>query len=241
MNLLRGLKFQGLAAASWLLLSLPGFALATGTGVFNTGVDAAGRVLPGGTLGDSHFSLIVAPPGVDTRLKVWSAVSGFPVAPAGPWLADNTSSRWIGLNTMYSSGPPLTPFDPGTYIFRTTFDLTGSQPSTAVLSGKWAADNAGSIVLNGASTGQSNNSGAAFFALTDFSLTRGFVTGVNTLDFYVTNTYLPGAGPYNPIGLRVEFTQLSAAVVPELPAYQMMIAVSLCLAGVVARRRRHPV
>jgi hypothetical protein len=172
-------------------------------------------------------------------LKVWSALSGFPIAPAGPWLADNTSSRWIGLNTMYSSGAPLTPFDPGTYIFRTTFDLTGLQPSTAVLSGKWAADNAGSIVLNGTSTGVSNNSGAAFFALTDFSLTRGFVAGVNTLDFYVTNTYSPVGGPYNPVGLRVEFTQLSVAVVPELPTYQMMIVVGLCLAGVVARRRRH--
>jgi hypothetical protein len=242
MRLFRFLVRCGVASALCVLLAVPGFARAAVIGVFSTGVDAAGSVLSGGTLGDPHFTLISAPSGVDPQLKIWSAASGFPVAPAGPWLADNTRSRWIGLDTMFSDGLPHSPLQGGTYIFRTTLDLTGTSATNAVLNGKWAADNVGSIVLNGVNTGVSNNTGLAFFALTDFSLNSGFVAGVNTLDFIVTNTYSPDSVVYNPVGLRVEFTDLSLTMdsptspVPEPPVYQMLL--TALAAGVLLRRRK---
>ena len=46
------------------------------------------------------------------------------------------------------------PTDPGgDYVYRTTFDLTGFDPNSAVLTGQWAVDDTGVLKLNGDSTG----------------------------------------------------------------------------------------
>jgi len=43
---------------------------------------------------------------------------------------------------------------PGDYIYRITFDLTGLEPATAVVSGAWTSDNTGpAVLLNGVITG----------------------------------------------------------------------------------------
>ena len=40
------------------------------------------------------------------------------------------------------------------YTYRTTFNLSGFDPTTASLTGQWAADNEGpNVLLNGISTG----------------------------------------------------------------------------------------
>jgi len=93
----------------------------------------------------------------------------------------------------------------GTYNYRyeTTFDLTGLNPASARLAGRWSTDNGGvDIFINGISTGQANT--AQFVAWTPFQITSGFVAGTNRIAFVVNNGG-PGAVPgSDPTGLRVE-------------------------------------
>src|SRR5439155_14931059 len=50
----------------------------------------------------------------------------------------------------------------GTYTYRTTFDLTGLNPATAILTGQFASDNGAIIKLNGVTVGPSNSTYNAF-------------------------------------------------------------------------------
>jgi uncharacterized protein (TIGR03437 family) len=87
-------------------------------------------------------------------------------------------------------------------VYRETFDLTGFDLSTVVLSGSFAIDDqSGSISLNGVTAGPTSKS---FSSLTPFTLSSGFVQGKNTIDFLVTNG--PTGGIYNPTGLIVELS-----------------------------------
>jgi hypothetical protein len=80
-----------------------------------------------------------------------------------------------------------------TRIFRTTFDLTGFDPQTAVIQGFWATDNSGlDIKLNGNSTGIAlpTSSGTNYSVLHPFSINDpAFLReGINTLEFVVEDT-----------------------------------------------------
>jgi hypothetical protein len=78
--------------------------------------------------------------------------------------------------------------------------LTGFSLGTVVISGFYATDNSGYIQLNGMTVGPASPS---FMSLTPFSLTSGFKSGINTLDFFVTNA---SGGSLNPTGLFVEMS-----------------------------------
>ena len=67
----------------------------------------------------------------------------------------------------------------------------------------------------------------------NFSAASGFHSGLNTLDFVVTNVAQNGG---NPTGLRVEFTASNVTPVPEPETYAMLLA-GLGLMGVISRRR----
>ena len=111
----------------------------------------------------------------------------------------------------------------GDYTYRTTFDLTGVDPAKFQLIGGWASDNVGlDIVLNGTSTGLQNT--AQFPSLTAFTLTTGFVSGVNTLDFIVNNAPDPNnpEAP-GPTGLRVD---LKGYLVLDAPAGKPTLTVA---------------
>lgn len=190
------LRLSGLSAGLLLAASTQ----AATIGLSNTGVDALGVPLANGTTPDLHYSLVSAPAGAATSTRVLTSADGYPV---GPWLGDTVTSAWIGPNTADANGPV------GNYTYRTTFDLTGLDPLTATITGRWSTDNNGiAILLNGANTG---NPGTSFTQFSEgyvsFSIASGFVAGVNTLDFQVYN----GGGP---TGLRVEMSG-TAAVVPE--------------------------
>ena len=77
------------------------------------------------------------------------------------------------------------------------------------LSGFFATDNSGYMQLNGVTVGPTSSS---FTSLTAFSLTSGFVPGINTLDFVVTNG--PTGGAANPTGLFVELTGTGTLLSP---------------------------
>src|SRR6185503_3459648 len=89
----------------------------------------------------------------------------------------------------------------------------GRDPSTVVIFGRWATDNAGiDIQVNGAST--TNANGTQFTAYTRFTLSptnAAFVAGTNPIDFIIDNS----AVGYT--GLRVEIDQSNVAIPPNTP------------------------
>jgi len=185
------------------------------TDLFNTGVDAAGNALGDG-VDDPHYALIAQPaPGGLTDVTVNDT---WPIAPAGPWVANGPNSRWIGPDANQGNGPG------GDYIYRTTFTLPDIADLNAVaLNGLWGSDNGGfDILINGASTGQANS---GFGTLVPFSITDGFVFGTNTLDFALNNE---GGGPS---ALRVDGIN-AMYLVPE-PATLALLGL-----GALALRRR---
>ena len=95
----------------------------------------------------------------------------------GSWLANTSASAWIW---QQSNGLPVNV----DRTFRTTFDMTGLDLASAVLSGRWSSDNYGlDILINGQSTGQTATGFSSWFG---FSVAPGsLVSGINTLDFVV--------------------------------------------------------
>jgi hypothetical protein len=167
----KDLKFEVIAIGTTLALSIfsinvESVRAASIPGLFNTGVDGTGNVLPLGSI-DPHYNVVeVSDPAVIMTIIPDSYV-------------DNSStSSWIWEN---ANGQPINV----TRTFRTTFDLTGLIPSTASISGFWATDNIGlDILINGISTSLTNPGFASF---TPFTISSGFTNGVNVLDFVVND------------------------------------------------------
>jgi hypothetical protein len=204
---------------------------ATITGLYNTGVGSTGTPLPDGTVGDPHYSLVTVPVGSTTDTRVRTSAGGFPI---GPYLGDDAVSAWIGPNNDSQIDGPG-----GQYEYQTTFTVAGLL-STASIFGQWSSDNAGiEILLNGVDTGNLMNpygppSAYSFSHWVPFSITSGFIDGLNTLDFIVMN----GNGDSDttgPTALRVE---VSAT---PLPAALPLFAGGLGILGLVAGRKRRKV
>lgn len=203
-----------IAAAALALTAITSAHAATITGLKNTGLGDSGSI-------DSNYSLS-------------SAVSSTPIItvdgqwPISPWLANDSTSKWITPTSNQAQS-----FDPsssGTYTYTLTFDLSGYNAASAIFSGRLAADNSVQVKLNNSLIG----SAEGFTGWTSFGASSGFVAGVNTLDFVVSNWAQNGG---NPTGLRVEFGMSSIAAVPEPETYVMLLG-GLALVGAVARRRK---
>jgi uncharacterized repeat protein (TIGR01451 family) len=178
-----------------LVVAVPAYA--DNIPLFNTGATAEGSV-------DPHYTLIQsADPAFPGPNAFVALTTGYPLP--GPWIPNNATSKWIAPQADQSGGNAS-----GLYIFRTTFDLTGLNPSTAVITGQWTTDNNGvDILINGVSTGFTTPFEAFSQGFFPFTINSGFVAGINTLDFVVNNGGLP-------IGLRVE---MSGAASPIDGAY----------------------
>ena len=188
---------------------------------YATGVDNAGVSLADGSI-DRHYGLVS------------SSDPGFPgpnsfvidnAYPIPPWVANSTSSRWTGVQPNGSNGA-----SGGVYTYRQTFTINGLSPSFADLAGNWACDDTCIIKLNGTTVVTSSG----FSAYTAFSIPNGspFVTGVNTLDFIVTNS---GGGP---TGLRVDgltgsvFSSTPTQCTTTLPPIGGALGTRACTSGV---------
>lgn len=225
------MKLHILALLAGIGLATAPAEAATIPGLFNTGVNGAGVSQPDGTIGDLHYSLISVPGGT-TTLRIITSTGGFPIP---PYLGDSAVSAWIGPNNDADLDS-----SPGTYIYRTTFDLTGFNPGTAVITGKWSSDNDGlGIWLNGVNVGGPTSFTQFSSGYVPFSISTAFVAGLNYLDFYVHNGGTGignNSGGSNPTALRVE---LSGTVSPvPLPAAVPLFLTGIGMLGAAAWRRR---
>lgn len=208
--------------ATALLLATVSTAAAAATipGLFNTGTDASNVALVGGNgVTDPHYSVLSSTiAGVTTGVQAVTYLNG-------AYLANDANSRWISHS---SNGAPGN----GTTTFRLTFDLTGLNPATAAITGSWGVDNNGLILLNGVSTGIARTGGTAtnFQTLANFSISSGFISGLNTLDFAVTDLG-------QPLALRVDNLAGTADVITPTPAPAALALLGLGLAGIALRRK----
>ncbi|VTU01421.1 na-ca exchanger integrin-beta4 : Outer membrane adhesin like proteiin OS=Anabaena cylindrica (strain ATCC 27899 / PCC 7122) GN=Anacy_4636 PE=4 SV=1: Cna_B: PKD: Calx-beta: Calx-beta: PT-HINT: DUF2431 [Gemmataceae bacterium] len=172
---------------------------------------------PAAPVADPHWTVVAAPSAALLGPTKVVAGTGYPFP---RWVANDADSQWVApLGAAADASAP-----PGTYKYQTTVDLTGYDPATAVLTGRWSADNEGvNVYLNGVplnltATGPNPGTGVeAYRAFTALRVAAGvggaaFRPGVNTLTFEVRNDRpAPGSAAANPVGLRVDDLQLSAA------------------------------
>lgn len=214
------LRILSAGLAVFMLVLFNSAQAASISGLYNTGVDDSHALLGDGDI-DTHYVIVPS----------WTAIAGDNPPPGfeGAWILNSASaaSRWIAPVSAPGAGPEQ--------IYHLTLGFTigaGFDPATASFTGRWATDNAGEVFLNGG-TGSLGDSGG-FGDWSSFSASSGFVSGLNTLDFHVTNFAFGGT---NPTGLRVEFLSSTVNAIPEPEIYAMMAA-GLGLMGFVARRRK---
>jgi hypothetical protein len=212
-----------LASAAALVMSTSGAMATTAIkGLFNTGVNAFGTPLVG-HVADPHWTLSGLGVG---PLAYTGGTNG--VFPIGPWVPDNSSSRWI--TPAKSASHSFDPTSNGFYTY--TLDFNMAAIGGAFFDAQFAADNeAATITLNG----HSLLTGAGGYNLwTLFSADAAdFVIGTNVLKIVVENFKLSKG---NPTGLNVEFLR-SGAGVPE-PASWLMLILGFCGLGMLLRSRR---
>ena len=183
------------------------------TGLFNTGASTTGSA--------DNVWTIVSPPGA-------GQVVG-PVFVPVLWLPNTAASSWEWrTNTGQPVGTPTTPL---VYTFRHLFILDPSyDASTVQITGRWSTDNFGTdILVNGQSTAQTSPN---FLAWSSFTLSSGFVSGLNVVDFVVSDVGFEG-------GFRVEWlTADAASSIPEPSSWTMLVAGVAAIGFARIRRSR---
>ena len=149
---------------------------------------------------DLHWEIIRA--SNDPKFKPRQAVVAS--VPEGCWGPNEPlRSQWISTEGKH----PLAMG--GMYTFRTTFDLTGKSPKTAVLRGWFLVDDCmQSMRINGREVSlKETGCGPVPYSLyRRFTIDQGFVEGVNILEIEVNNSEADDKTKPNPMGLRIELS-----------------------------------
>src|ERR1041385_6085670 len=132
------------------LLLAPSLSAATIPKLYNTGVNDSKALLADATV-DPHYKLTISADATNSGPNAFTLNPG----DISPWLAEGPISRWIAPSPAgRTTGAFGADDQTGDYTYETTFDLTGFDPTTAVITGQWSTDNTGQdIVLNGTSLG----------------------------------------------------------------------------------------
>jgi YD repeat-containing protein len=128
---------------------------------------------------DNRYQIVA-----DTTGEISAPAAAFVVSSPG-WAATIPGAAWIAPSADQSSDR-LGCCNNTSDTYRTTFTVSGN-PSTAALNLTIAADDYVDVLLNGNSVFTHPNTEMWFTPVT-FSITSGFVSGTNTLDFVVTNS-----------------------------------------------------
>ena len=124
------------AGAGLFLLAISATAEAAAILVCNTGqTTGCSGTLPDLSL-DPNYTIVQGPFGADSTRIIDS--SAFPISPFGPWLPNDANSKWIGPAKADTHGNDGTPANPlaTSYRYQTTFDLSGLDPTTALITGR---------------------------------------------------------------------------------------------------------
>ena len=217
--------------ASFLILAVAaGSIAASAAPIFNTGVNAGGTPAAGGS-GEIHYS-VNGPGGNPYTTTVVASNPGWYSVPPGT--IGTSTANWItGDTSAFPFGEQQALAGLYTYTYLGGFTGTG-------ISGNWAADNCGSIIVDGAAAvgtgttiGGGANAGcvptvAAFQSLTAFNI-GGLSNGPHTLAFQVWNVST------TPTGLLVD--NASGGGVPE-PSSILLALTGFGLLGLGIRRRQ---
>lgn len=136
----------------------------TANGVYNTAVNSANVVLAGASI-DSHYILIKTPTGCsgitctdDANTSFgpdsYVLIDGYPTFGGSPWLANDTTSKWLGPRSNQTNPEvggatrdttSIFASDTDFYVYRMVFNLTALSlnPATANIQLRWASDNSG--------------------------------------------------------------------------------------------------
>jgi hypothetical protein len=178
--------------------------------IFNTGEGTLGGPALATGVTDPHYTLTSAPATVP--------LTAITTVPNAAWHVNTATADWISPGSSGDTSWPV-----GNYDYQTSFDLTGLNPATAQLSGSWTSDNDACIFLNGVKT-TSCTGFADFGSLLSFSLTSGFVSGVNKLDFIVDN----GGGP---TGVFAEVSGTASPGTSAVPEPSSLVFLGAVLLG----------
>jgi hypothetical protein len=192
--------------------------------VWNTGVGANGAPLPSGTP-DPHFTLVsrpqIPPSSLNTALAVGSHAA---------WNVPGTASSWIGTSTSWND-------DVGDYVYQ-TYITNYCDQNQMVLEGRWAADDAVQLFIDGQF--ETASTAPSYTGWQNFIVTPTLTTGSHIAQF-VVNNYPFGA---NPTGLRVEWTNYCGGcpinTAPCLPPYIITQPQSVTLVDATAPSIANP-
>ncbi len=206
---------SALFAATVALFVGTGAQAAIVTSLYSTGLTAGGTTqLAGAT--DAHY--IVVENGLASAVVV-SDPAYFP---------NDAQSQWIW---QQADGLPVNV----TRTFRTTFDLTGFDFTTASITGLWGTDNFGEdITINGVSTGIAlpGMVSSNYTSLNAFSIASGFQAGINTLEFRVRDVGVIA-------GFRAQLTG-EADILSAVPEPGTLALAALGLFVAASARSRKP-
>jgi hypothetical protein len=203
---------------------LPISALATPITVHNTGVDGSDALVAASAQA-AFWTLLTEPLGGTETIGSNTFRYHHPA-----YAADTATSAWVAPAASGNASAS------GDYVYQLLIDLTGLDPTTAVITGQFGTDNDGFIRLNGGPNAAVQGF-AGFGTLTNFTLNSGFVAGLNSIQIGVDNGGNPTA--FHALFFRADADPTNGGPGgSEVPEPASLLLLGSGAVGLIARRRR---